>query len=224
MCIGMPSSSFFHALCGLNNDGKRLDNACCMLFRTLLSSFRVELTQKTKSKMVNSFNYLIYQTFHSDRSFVSLWLTTVYSGMLWSWNVHCFVISDCKVPLHRVIHFAILAISIGLLWNCYRIPFKIRIILKTFIFIEKLWDFPRHGTDNVQLLSPWQTVVHMVALSCPSSASCLLVNGRWECCCSASWHCLFTSNFLCHRLLPMALLAAASWFAGWLLVCQQSYW
>jgi len=29
-----------------------------------------------------------------------------------------------------------------------------RIILKIIIIIEKLWDFPRHGTDDVQLLSP----------------------------------------------------------------------
>ncbi len=57
------------------------------------------------------------------------------------------------------------------------------------------------------------------ALSGPSSASCFLGNGRWECCCTASWHCLFTSP-----VSPVVANgpAAAGWFAGWLLVCWQS--
>jgi len=45
-------------------------------------------------------------------------LSTIYSGTLQSQNVHCFVISDCKVLQHRVIDIVIpMAQSIGHLWK-----------------------------------------------------------------------------------------------------------
>jgi len=46
--------------------------------------------------------------------YLTMLATTVYSGTLRSRNVHRFVISDRKVPQHRVIDIAIpMAISIG---------------------------------------------------------------------------------------------------------------
>jgi len=52
--------------------------------------------------------------------FFSLLLhATICSDTLQSWNVHCFVISDHKVPQYRVIIIEIpIATSMGLLQNC----------------------------------------------------------------------------------------------------------
>jgi len=72
----------------LNNSGKiQHDEACHMLFMTLLASVRDELTKMTKSQMINSFNYLIYWKFHSHKSVVTSWLTILLDEMQTSFHI-----------------------------------------------------------------------------------------------------------------------------------------